>query len=130
MKNLVVFKFLLFILLLAWGNLEWQKWKRQQQNEAERAELSRQGRGHASAFLDAVDAYVESMGEIDYNLEKTVQLTAIMEELKALDPEAYARITANQQPMELAQAIRSDSTVQLLAKIRDFDLRGLWEVNH
>jgi hypothetical protein len=127
MKN-IVFKLLLLILALAWGNLEWQKWKIRQQNEAERAELSRQGRGHASDFIDAVHAYVESMGEIDYNFEKTVQLTAIMEELKALDPEAYARINAHTNPMELAQAIRSDSTVQLLAKKRDFDLRGVWEV--
>jgi hypothetical protein len=51
-----------------------------------------------------------------------------MEELKALDPEAYARINAHTNPMELAQAIRSDSTVQLLAKKRNFDLRGVWEV--
>lgn len=117
-----------FLLMLPWGYQQWQKWKQQQQNEAERAELSRQGRGHVSDFVDAVHAYVESMGEIDYSLEKTVQLTAIMEELKALDPEAYARITAHQQPMELARAIRTDSTVQLLAKKRDFDLRGVWEV--
>jgi len=110
---------------LAWGHLEWEKWKHEQHMQAERAELSRQGRGHASDFVDAAFAQAEEIKATNIDYAKTSKLTWVLEDLKTQNPEAYQRIVAYEDPFALATAIRADSTARLIAKKWDFDMSDL-----